>query len=186
MCDTTKCSNTIVTTTPSLGSYLSTATKAWNEVAIDADKIYINGVDINDIYVRKDECPLAGAGLFAESEPAPKKDENGKFGGLWYENGEEIYITKVICNPPAYIVFWSDGSKTVATCSTDEMAFDSEKALLVCVMKRMMGGEWTHKLLSDWSVEFGWNENEREFVGNSRTLSDVRKLHRAIDKKKKK
>ena len=179
MCDT------IVTTNPSINSYLSTTTRGLNNISLDVDKIYINGVDIDDIYVRKVECPLTSSMI--STELAPKtKNENGKFGGLWYENGEEIYITKVICNPPAYIVFWSDGSKTVATCSTNEMAFDSEKALLVCVMKRMMGGEWTHKLLSDWSVEFGWDENELKFVGNSRTLSDVRKLHRAIDKKKEK
>ena len=44
-------------------------------------------------------------------------------------------IKKVIFNPPATIVFWSDGTKTVVKCHVND-AFDPEKGLAMAVAKR--------------------------------------------------
>ena len=41
----------------------------------------------------------------------------------------DYYITNVIFNDPATIVFWSDGTKTVVKCCEDDI-FDEEKELL--------------------------------------------------------
>ena len=101
------------------------------------------------------------------------KPKTGKFGGFINEN---LYITKVISNDPAYIVFWSDGTKTTAICSEAEETFDPEKALLVCVLKKMQGGEWLHKLLFDWTIY------EDAAGANTWTLADVRKAHRILEK----
>lgn len=43
---------------------------------------------------------------------------------------------KVIFNEPATIVIWEDGTKTVVKCRDDE-AFDPEKGLALCFMKRV-------------------------------------------------
>lgn len=48
-----------------------------------------------------------------------------------------IHIKDVIFNDPATIVFWSDGTKTVCTCSEQD-TYDPEKGLALCVMKRML------------------------------------------------
>lgn len=48
-----------------------------------------------------------------------------------------IHIKDVIFNDPATIVFWSDGTKTVCTCSEQD-AYDPEKGLALCVMKRVL------------------------------------------------
>lgn len=93
-----------------------------------------------------------------------KSKTTGKFGG--YIDG--VYITKVIVNKPAYIVFWSDGSKTTAKCS-DEDTFDAEKGLMLCVMKKMKGAEWVYKLMNDWCVDHNCTH----------TLTDVRKMNKA-------
>lgn len=59
-------------------------------------------------------------------------------------------IKRVIFNPPATIVFWSDGSKTVVKCSKSE-AFDPEKGLAMAIAKRAQGNrEDYYKDISKW------------------------------------
>lgn len=44
-------------------------------------------------------------------------------------------IKKVIFNPPATVVFWSDGTKTVVKCHVKDN-FDPEKGLAMAIAKR--------------------------------------------------
>lgn len=48
----------------------------------------------------------------------------------------DYYITNVIFNDPATIVFWSDGTKTVVKCCEDD-TFDKEKGLAMAVLKKL-------------------------------------------------
>lgn len=48
-----------------------------------------------------------------------------------------LHIKDVIFNDPATIIFWSDGTKTVCTCSEQD-TYDPEKGLALCVMKKML------------------------------------------------
>lgn len=60
------------------------------------------------------------------------------------------YIKRVIFNPPATIVFWSDGEKTVVKCSKNE-SFDPEKGLAMAIVKRTQGNcEDYYKYISKW------------------------------------
>lgn len=65
-------------------------------------------------------------------------------------NGD-YYITNVIFNDPATIVFWSDGTKTVVKCCEDD-EFDEEKGLAMAVCKKVSGNdsERFHKGLKRW------------------------------------
>lgn len=59
-----------------------------------------------------------------------------------YERYSKMYargIKKVIFNPPATIVFWNDGSKTVVK-ATNEL-FDWEKGLAMAYVKKMCGNK---------------------------------------------
>ena len=47
-------------------------------------------------------------------------------------------INKVIFNPPATIVYWADGTKTVVKTQNDEK-FDKEKGLTMAYFKKMHG-----------------------------------------------
>lgn len=50
----------------------------------------------------------------------------------------KITIKDVIFNPPATIVLWSDGSKTVVRTQNDD-AYDPEKGLAMAISKRFLG-----------------------------------------------
>lgn len=63
----------------------------------------------------------------------------------------DYYITKVIFNDPATIVFWSDGTKTVVKCCEDD-TFDKEKGLAMAVCKKVTGNnaERFHRGMRSW------------------------------------
>lgn len=53
------------------------------------------------------------------------------------------YITKVIFNDPATIVYWSDCSKTVVKCGEGD-TFDPEKGLAMAIVKKALGNKGTY------------------------------------------
>lgn len=62
-----------------------------------------------------------------------KKRTEYKFGLI-----RELTPAKVIFNPPATIVFWENGDKTVVKCGEGEI-FDKEKGLAMAFCKRVWG-----------------------------------------------
>jgi len=54
-------------------------------------------------------------------------------------NEGKLQIKDVIFNPPATIVFWSDGSKTVVKAANE--VYDPEKGLAMAIAKRAMGNQ---------------------------------------------
>lgn len=66
-------------------------------------------------------------------------------------------IKNVIFTPPATIVYWSDGSKTVVKCSEKD-AFDPEKGLAMAITKRCGGNKGNYyKEIQSW-VEKSWKK----------------------------
>ena len=45
-------------------------------------------------------------------------------------------IKKVIYNPPATVIIWSDDTKTVVKCQEDDI-YNKETGFLLCVMKKV-------------------------------------------------
>jgi hypothetical protein len=100
------------------------------------------------------------------------KDGSVKVGKYW--------ITRVIHNNPATIVFWSDGSKTVERTQHGD-PYDPNAGLLVCVMKKMIGNDQTQKLLNDWAacdIETYGPMLGEDYVYTDISMKDVRKKHR--------
>lgn len=60
------------------------------------------------------------------------------FGDNEDNNSEELDFEDIIINPPATIVKWADGTKTVVKCQNDE-EYDAEKGIALCFMKKMCG-----------------------------------------------
>ena len=89
-------------------------------------------------------------GAFSFTPVSKRKKPN--FGGMFTINGKQVYITKVIYNDPATVVFWSDGKKTTAKCDKAD-TYNKEVGLMLCVMKRMVGGEQVAMLFKDWVTE---------------------------------
>ena len=96
-----------------------------------------------------DTCADCGEDVVEYREP--------QFGGAYYdEDGEFVYIEKVIYSKPAVIVFWNP-----------------EMGLMLAVMKKITGQEFVNKLFADWLVEM-----EKGKKATTVTLKDVRKRHK--------
>lgn len=64
-------------------------------------------------------------------------------------------IKDVIFAPPATIVYWSDGSKTVVKCSEKDV-FDPEKGLAMAIAKRCGGNKGSYyKEIQNWVEKSG-------------------------------
>lgn len=56
---------------------------------------------------------------------------------------KEVTIKNVIFNPPATIVFWSNGDKTVVKCDETE-EFDPEKGMAMAISKHALGNKGSY------------------------------------------
>ena len=59
-------------------------------------------------------------------------------------------IKRVIFNDPATIVFWKDGTKTVAKCCEND-TYNKEVGLMACIIKYLTGnnGRW-NEIMKRW------------------------------------
>lgn len=64
-------------------------------------------------------------------------NQRGKLDEIAYGRSA-LRIKKVIFNDPATIVFWADGTKTVAKAHGEDK-FDKEVGLTVCIAKKALG-----------------------------------------------
>lgn len=136
------------------------------------DSGVIKNVGLCETYVKRDECPLTHCMSVCTDicSQSTTEEKSGKFGGYI---DEKLYIIKVIANKPAFVVLWSDGTKTTAKCSEDDK-WDAEKGLAICVLKKLQSNTWVQQLFGDWAVEDGtW------------TLNDLRRMYRYFNKHKK-
>lgn len=69
----------------------------------------------------------------------------------WRHPGQIPEIKKVIFNPPATIVMWEDGTKTIVKCRKGE-EYSKEAGLAFCVMKKTYGSKF-HRMFKDWCKE---------------------------------
>lgn len=79
-------------------------------------------------------------GIFSYEDGVNVVAENGDVWRVGNDTLVEIInpIKRVIFNPPATIVLWVDGTKTVAKCSKDD-TFDEQTGLLICLAKHAYG-----------------------------------------------
>lgn len=67
-------------------------------------------------------------------------------------------IKNVIFNPPATIVFWTDGGKTVVKCNAKD-EFDPEKGLAMAIAKRCSGNsDDFYKEIKMWVEKSGYKQ----------------------------
>ncbi len=57
---------------------------------------------------------------------------------------DKYSIDKIIFNPPATVVLWKDGEKTIVKCGEDEV-FDHEVGVAMCFMKKIFGSRSAFK-----------------------------------------
>ena len=83
-------------------------------------------------------------------------------------------IEKVVFNPPATVVFWANGDKTVVKCSPGE-PFDPEKGMAMAISKRALGftGQKYHKVFKQWAGEYEKQRKEHyDFLSKTLNLPE--------------
>lgn len=80
------------------------------------------------------------------------------------EKNKSIYdsmIQRVIFNPPATIVFWRDGSKTVVKCGKNDI-FDPEKGLAMAISKRAFGDNRDYyEVFAKWVGKYEYQQKRK-------------------------
>lgn len=83
-------------------------------------------------------------------------------------------IKKVIFNPPATIVFWSDDTKTVVKANNE--AFDPEKGLAMAISKKALGNQGNYfNTIKKWVDEY----YEEQSMDTSETIAEM--MRRLVD-----
>jgi hypothetical protein len=91
-------------------------------------------------------------------------------------------IKDVIFAPPATIVYWSDGSKTVVKCSEKDV-FDPEKGLAMAIAKRCGGNKGSYyKEIQSWVEKSGKKYPGKPAAGKAVDLDVLKKYSSEANK----
>lgn len=91
-------------------------------------------------------------------------------------------IKNVIFAPPATIVYWSDGSKTVVKCSEKDV-FDPEKGLTMAIAKRCGGNKGSYyKEIQNWVEKSGKKYPGKPAAGKAVDLDVLKKYSSEANK----
>lgn len=91
-------------------------------------------------------------------------------------------IKDVIFAPPATIVYWSDGSKTVVKCSEKDV-FDPEKGLAMAIAKRCGGNKSSYyKEIQNWVEKSGKKYPGKPAAGKAVDLDVLKKYSSEANK----
>ena len=91
-------------------------------------------------------------------------------------------IKDVIFAPPATIVYWSDGSKTVVKCSEKDV-FDPEKGLAMAIAKRCGGNKGSYyREIQNWVEKSGKKYPGKTAAGKAVDLDVLKKYSSEANK----
>lgn len=101
----------------------------------------------------------------------------GSISGCTLYIKEDLKIKDVIFNPPATIVFWNDGTKTVAKAHPDDK-YSLSWGLMFCMAKKLLGsGHQVKKMLDKYAPD--WDDE----IAREMTLEEAEeKAHAEIKK----
>lgn len=92
-------------------------------------------------------------------------------------------IKRVIFNPPATVVYWSDCTKTVVKCNVNDV-FDPEKGLAMAIAKRCAGNTSAYYAeIRHWVAERGKDYPGKPYTESSSNEKDALKKYIAQAKK---
>ena len=115
-------------------------------------------INLTDDEMKK-RCIMASA---ISSVPSEIYTDYISYDKCWKNIHNQPYsITKVIFNPPATIVLWNDGTKTVVKTQNGEV-FDPEKGLAMAISKKALGNKGNYfEQIKKWTEPY--KEEKAEF-----------------------
>ena len=99
-------------------------------------------------------------------------------GSITMEYNNPCYeIKNVIFNPPATIVFWTDGSKTVVKTQNGE-EFDPEKGLSMAIAKKHFGNKGNYfEVIKKWTEKYTAKKTIMESVKECKFTCEGAKIN---------
>jgi hypothetical protein len=107
------------------------------------EKIEINGLLYSEDYTKNPTTVVVGNMV---------EVGKAKFAGKFDQANLGMYITKVLYNDPATVIFWSDGTKTISKVQKGD-TYNKELGLTLCVLKKLVGSSQVVSLLNEWIDE---------------------------------
>lgn len=90
---------------------------------------------------------------------------------ITFQTPNRVTVKKVVFNPPATIIIWNDGSKSVVKAQNGE-PFDPEKGFVMAYLKKLLGNDNTfNKEITKW-VKY----EEPTLKNKPLTTKQIRKL----------
>lgn len=84
-----------------------------------------------------------------------------------------FFITKIIFNPPATVILWADGTKTVVKCGEND-EFDPEKGLVMAITKKLLGNKGNYyNVIKDLLKDADYQYDKDDSFGNGYKWSRV-------------
>lgn len=83
-------------------------------------------------------------------------------------------VRNIIYNPPATIVTWTDGTKTVVKCD-DKDSFSKEFGLAMAYMSKIFGSRCAYKRL----IETAYCPQEKRAAAEAKRLENLKRLEKA-------
>ena len=81
-----------------------------------------------------------------------------------------LIIKKIMYKPPATIVFWNDGTKTVAVCEKGDV-YNKELGFALCVLKKKYGNKKVYDMLDKYVHKATkYNKNDGGMVWESEPI----------------
>lgn len=113
-----------------------------------------------------------------DSKMSSKKEHRTMFVKKEYPTCPEI--KNVIFNPPATIIFWADGSKTVVKTQNGE-EFDPEKGLSMAIAKKHFGNNGNYfEVIKKWTEKYTAKETVREPIKEYKFTLEEAKINSDI------
>ena len=82
-----------------------------------------------------------------------------------------LTIKKIMYKPPATIVFWNDGTKTVAVCEKGD-TYNRELGFALCVLKKKYGNKKVHDMLDKYVHKVNkYSKNDGAMVWESEPIA---------------
>lgn len=140
------------------------------------DDIYCDGN--NDAHIRK-----SGSFHRITNDSCCYANQAKEILDATYGKGSGYTIKKVIFNPPATVVYWSDCSKTVVKCNVNDI-FDPEKGLAMAIAKRCADNTSAYYAeIRRWVAECGKDYPGKPYMESSSNEKDALKKYIAQAKK---
>ncbi len=135
-----------------------------------------------ETYIPDDEIPFCDLDCdCCDEEYDPDQAECPNFWGI-------PDITRIIFNPPATIVFWDDGTKTVVKCMEGQ-PFEKYAGFCAACMKKAFGSTSRAKAIMEESDEDNWKQveeskpksNPKKTNPNPKTIEVSELIHAFVD-----